>query len=159
MGVWLGAPPLCLGHASLTCSAGQTLQSNACNTIQGLGLRVWGLLAPQRSGFQGRFWGWAAAVAGTLTCWSLCLHFLESAGCPKEAALYTDGSFSQEAESMVTFENCHRSFGCMREPFGQRRAGELKASLFREAGTAGFRVSIFFFFFLGGGGGVVMSGG
>ena len=36
-------PPSILGP----CSAGQTLQSNACNTIQGLGLRVWGLPAPQ----------------------------------------------------------------------------------------------------------------
>ena len=38
----------------------------------------------------------------------------------------------------------------MREPFGQRRAGELKASLFREAGTAGSGFRIW-----GGGGGDV----
>ena len=51
--------------------------------------------------------GWAAAVAGT--CWSLCLHFLESAGCPEGGGLYTDGSFSQKEESTVTFENCTAS--------------------------------------------------
>ena len=35
--------------------------------------------------------------------------FLESAGCPKGGGLKTGGSFSQEAESAVTFENCTAS--------------------------------------------------
>ena len=59
LGQWerAGSPPLYLGHATPTCSAGQTLQSNTCSTIQGLGLWVVGLPGSSELRCSMRFWG------------------------------------------------------------------------------------------------------
>ena len=74
-----------LGHASPTCSAGQTLQSNACNTMQGLGLRGVGLAdSSEFRFFQGDL-GVGLRPLQEHVGASACM-FLESAGCPKEAA-------------------------------------------------------------------------
>ena len=86
-----------------TCSVGQTLQPNVCNTIQGLGLRVWGLRAPQISGFPGDLGVGCGRCRNMLEPLPA---FFGVCRVPEGGGLYTDGSFSQEAESMVTFENC-----------------------------------------------------
>ena len=106
------------------------MQSNACSTIQGLGLWVVGLPGSLDFGVG------AAAVAGT--CWSLCLHFFEVCRLHQGGGLLTGGSFSQEAESMVTFENCaSRASVASGSSLGKRRVGELKASLCQVAGSSG----------------------
>ena len=104
MTVAAGSPLLYLGHASPTCSAGQTLQSNACNPIQGLGLRGVGLADSSEFRFSNRFL--------ELGC-GRCRNMLEPLPAffgvcrvPQGGGLYTGGSFSQEEESTVTFENC-----------------------------------------------------
>ena len=128
MGVCWEPPFYTWAMQAPTCSAEQTLQSNACNTIQGLGLRVWGVCGLLRVQVFKEILG--------LGC-GRCRNMLEPLPAffgvcrvPQGGGLYAAGSFSQEAESTVTFENCtvFKSFGCIREPFGQRRVGELKAS-------------------------------
>ena len=123
-----GSPPLYLGHASPTCSAGQTLQSNGCNTIQGLGLRVWGLRAPQRSGFKKGDLGVGLRPleehVGASDCISWSLLVRQGGG------LDADGSFSQAEESTVIFEHCTGASVTSGSPLGDEHehVGELKAS-------------------------------
>ncbi|CAE7694155.1 unnamed protein product [Symbiodinium necroappetens] len=103
----------------------------------GLGLRVWGLRAPQIPGFKGDFGVGLQQLRNMLeplpACFGVCrVHQGDGGG------LYTGGSFSLEAESSVTFENCTASGASVASgsPLGER-VGELKASLFRAAGSSG----------------------
>ena len=121
-----GSPLLYLGHASPTCSAEQTLQSNGCSTIQGLGLRVWGLRAPQRSGFQKGDLGVGLRPLQEHVGASDCISW--SLPVPQGGGLYA-GGFSQAEESAVTFENCTGASVASGSPLGDERVGELKASL------------------------------
>ena len=55
---------------------------------------------------------------------------------PQGGGLYARGSFSQKAESTVTFENCTRASVASGSSLGKRRVGELKASLCRAVGPS-----------------------
>ena len=91
-------PPFCTSAMQAALAQLDRPCNQACNTIQGLGLRVWGLRALKILG---------------LGC-SRCRNMLEPLPAffgvcrvPRGGGLYTPyGSFLQEAESTVTFENC-----------------------------------------------------
>ena len=130
--------PLYLSHASPTCSAGPTPQS-------GLGLRVWGLRAPQSSGFQRDFVVGLRPLpehfgAPDCICWSLLVA-------PRRGLLRSYWQLLPRSRKRGDLRELHGlwSFGCIREPFGQRRirepfgqrrVGEVKAS-FLAMGTLG----------------------
>ena len=88
----LEAPPLYLGHASPTCSVEHTLQSNACSTVQGLGLRVW---LVGSSEFRNML--------------EIVMAFFGVCRVPQGGGLFGGDSFSQAEESTVTFEKCTSS--------------------------------------------------
>ena len=77
---------------------------------------MWGLRAPQRSGFFKEILG-----LGCGRCWNMLEPlpaFFGVCRVPQGGGLYTDGSFSQEEESTVTFENCTGASVASGSPLG-----------------------------------------
>ena len=98
---------------------------------------MWCLRAPQGSGFQKGDLGVGLRPLQEHVGASACI-FWGLPGAPRRRPLRWRQLLPRSRQHGDRRElHGFWSFGCIREPFGQRPVGEMKASLFRAAGTAG----------------------